>query len=82
MNSTVVISIFFSLLVIVSLKCNAANKTELFIGVLNRNPRIDRQSDLGLQLAIDVAKNHSDFKDFLDKYEIKIKSYSTNVSYV
>ena len=61
---------------------NGHNKTKLFIPILEEKKRPRAFTELGIQLAIDVAKNSSYFKDFLDKYEIVAEPYHTNVSYV
>ncbi|PFX34116.1 Gamma-aminobutyric acid type B receptor subunit 2 [Stylophora pistillata] len=56
---------------------NGHNKTKLFIPILERKDQPPVFTKLGIQLAIDVAKNSSYFKDFLDKYEIVAESYNT-----
>ena len=78
MKSTAAVSIVAILVVIVQLKCNA-NKTELFIASLHRIYN-GGAAGLGINLSIDAAKNSSVLKDFLDKYEIRIEFYNTNVS--
>ena len=61
---------------------NGHNKMKLFIPILEIRNRTPVFTELGIQLAIDVAKNSIYFKDFLDKYEIVAKPYYTKVSYV
>ncbi len=80
MNGTAAISILVILVMSRSLKCNA-NKTELVITAFERRYS-NEASSIGVNLAIEVAKNSSDLKSFLDKYEIKIGTYYTTVSFV
>lgn len=61
---------------------NSTEKKKLFIAVLDKKESDVHAVEPGIQLAIEVAKNSSEFKDFLDKYEIITKVYYTNVSYV
>ena len=70
MNSVVAISILVIVVVIGSLKCNA-NKTELIITVLKIRSE-DKATTVGINLAIEAAKNYSDLKAFFDKYEMVI----------
>lgn len=60
--------------------CNSTEKKKLFIAVIDK--RNDGTIESGIHLAIEVAKNSSEFKDFLDKYKIITNVYYTNVSYV
>ncbi|XP_078368681.1 gamma-aminobutyric acid type B receptor subunit 1-like [Oculina patagonica] len=76
MNSTAAISILVILVVSRSLKCNA-NKTELVISALERR-QTNKATSIGVNLAIDVAKNSSDLKAFFDKYNISIDTYYTS----
>ena len=70
MNSVVAISIFVIVVVIGSLMCNA-NKTELIVTVVKRGSE-DKATTVGIDLAIEAAKNFSDLKAFFDKYEVII----------
>ncbi|XP_027036420.1 gamma-aminobutyric acid type B receptor subunit 2-like isoform X2 [Pocillopora damicornis] len=56
--------------------CNSTEKKKLFIAVIDK--RNDGTIESGIHLAIEVAKNSSEFKDFLDKYEIITNVYYTN----
>ena len=81
MNSTAVISALVIVVVIGSLKCNA-NKTKLIVVVLERRST-NKASSVGINLAIEAAKNSPDLKVFLDKYEIVIGGpYHTKVRFV
>ena len=79
MRSTRIFSTLGILCVVLSLKCDA-NKTELIIGSLEISEDKDKGVQLRITTAIHVAKNSSSLKDFLEKYEIRIISYYTNVS--
>nr|XP_058943821.1 gamma-aminobutyric acid type B receptor subunit 2-like [Pocillopora verrucosa]XP_058943822.1 gamma-aminobutyric acid type B receptor subunit 2-like [Pocillopora verrucosa]XP_058943823.1 gamma-aminobutyric acid type B receptor subunit 2-like [Pocillopora verrucosa]XP_058943824.1 gamma-aminobutyric acid type B receptor subunit 2-like [Pocillopora verrucosa]XP_058943825.1 gamma-aminobutyric acid type B receptor subunit 2-like [Pocillopora verrucosa]XP_058943826.1 gamma-aminobutyric acid type B len=57
---------------------NSTEKKKLFIAVLDKKESDVHAVEPGIQLAIEVAKNSSEFKDFLDKYEIITKVYYTN----
>ena len=81
MNSTAALSILVILVVSTSLKCNAANKTKLLISSLTKKSK-DKATTIGIDLAIEVAENSSDLKDFLGKYEIKMGSFPTEVCLV
>ena len=70
MNRTAAISALAIIVAIGSLKCNA-NKTELIVAVLEVHPE-DKATTVGINLAIEAAKNSSDLKAFFDKYEIVI----------
>ena len=70
MNRTAAISVLAIIVAIGSLKCNA-NKTELIVAVLEIRPE-DKATTVGINLAIEAAKNSSDLKAFFDKYEIFI----------
>ena len=70
MNSVAAVSILVIVVVIGSLKCNA-NKTDLIVTALEVQPK-DKATTVGMRLAIEAAKNSSDFKPFFDKYEIVI----------
>ena len=61
------------------LECNG-NKTTLVIGRLESEKAIAKDAKLGIDLAYDVAKNTTEFNDFLEKYEIVFQSNSTSVS--
>ena len=65
MASTATISALVIVVVIGSLKCNA-DKTKLIVAVRFSN----RVTSVGIDLAIEAAKNSSDLKDFFNKYEI------------
>ena len=80
MRGTGVFSTLGILCVVLSLKRCNANKTELIIGSLEISEDKDKGVQLGITTAIHVAKNSSSLKDFLEKYEIRIISYYTNVS--
>ena len=80
MRGTSVFSTLGILCVVLSLKRCNANKTELIIGSLEISEDKDKGVQLGITTAIHVAKNSSSLKDFLEKYEIRIISYYTNVS--
>ena len=81
MNSTAAICALVVVVVIASLKCNA-NKTELIIAVLERRES-NTATSVGIDLAIEAAKNSSDLKAFFDKYEIVIDGpYYTKVRFV
>ena len=80
MNGSAAISILFILVVSWSLKCSA-NKTDLVIATLERKSKY-KGPTIGINLAKEVAKNSSDLKAFLDKYEITIQRHFTNVSFV
>ena len=81
MNSAVAVSILVIAVVIGSLKCND-NKTELVIAVLKIRPE-NNATTVGIDLAIEAAKNSSDFKTFFDKYEVVIDGpYHSNVSFL
>ena len=67
MNSTAAISLLVMVFMFGSLECNAKKK-ELVIGQLGS----EKDTCLGTQLAYDVSKNSSDFKAFLETYEIRI----------
>ncbi|KAL9978487.1 hypothetical protein ACROYT_G016009 [Oculina patagonica] len=75
MNGTAAISILVILVVSRSLKCNA-NKTELVITALERR-HSNKATSIGMNLAIEVAKNSSNLKAFLDEYEIMMDTYYT-----
>jgi len=78
MKSVVAISILVIVLVIGSLKCNAS-KTKLIIAVLDKRSS-KKATSVGIDLAIEAAKNSSDLKAFFDKYEIVIDGpYYTKV---
>ena len=79
MRSTRIFSTLGILCVVLSLECDA-NKRELIIGSLEISEDKDKGVQLGITTAIHVAKNSSSLKDFLEKYEIRIISYYTNVS--
>ena len=70
MNSTAVVSFLAIILVIESLKCNAT-KTKLIITMLKIRTE-DKAASVGIDLAIEAAKNSSDLKAFFDKYELVI----------
>ena len=81
MNSVVAVSILAIVVVIGSLKSNG-KKTELVIAVLEKRLE-DKATTVGIDLAIEAAKNSSDFKVFFDKYEIVIDGpYHSNVSFL
>ena len=81
MNGTAAISILFILVVVSrSLKCTA-NKTDLVIATLEIKQKY-KGPTIGIDLAIEIAKNSSDLKAFLDKYEITINRHYTKVSFV
>lgn len=81
MNSTAVISALVIVVVIGLLKCNA-NKTKIIIPVLERR-LTNKATSVGINLAIEAAKNSSDLKAFFDKYEIVIDGpYPTKVRFV
>ena len=81
MNSTAAISTLVILVVIGSLKCNA-NKTELIVAVLETRTA-DKATSIGINLAIEAAKNSSDLRAFLDHYEIVVDGpYYTRVRFV
>jgi len=81
MNSVVAIFILIIVVVIGSLKCNA-NKAKLIIAVLERRSS-NKATSVGMELAIKAAKNSSDLKGFLDKYEIVIDGpYYTKVRFL
>jgi len=81
MNSTAVISALVIVVVIGLLKCNA-NKTKIIIPVLERR-LTNKATSVGINLAIEAAKNSSDLKAFFDKYEIVIDGpYHTKVRFV
>ena len=81
MNSVVAISILVIVVVIGSLKCNA-NKTKLIVSVLERRST-NKATSVGINLAIEAAKNSSDLKAFFDKYEIVIDGpYHTKVRFL
>ena len=61
------------------LGCNG-NKTTLVIGHLGSVKAIAEDAKLGIDLAYDVAKNTTEFNDFLEKYEIVFKYLTTFVS--
>ena len=75
MNSVVAISVLVIVVAIGSLKCNA-NKTKLIITVLKRKSE-DKATTVGIDLAIEAAKNYSDLKAFFDKYEMVIDNKIT-----
>ena len=80
MNSAVAISALAIILVTGSLKCNA-NKTELIVTVLERRST-NKGTSVGINLAIEAAKNSSDLRAFFDKYEIVIDGpYHTKVRF-
>ena len=82
MNSTAVISALVIVVVIGLLKCNA-NKTKLIVAVLERREARDKAASVGINLAIEAAKNSSDLKAFFDKYDIVIDGpYHTKVRFV
>ena len=70
MNSTAVISFLAIILAIESLKCNAT-KTKLIVTMLKIRTE-DKAASVGIDLAIEAAKNFSDLKGFFDKYELVI----------
>ena len=70
MNRTVAISALAIIVAIGSLKCNAS-KTELIVTVLEVQTE-DKAVTVGINLAIEAAKNSSDLNAFFDKYEIVI----------
>lgn len=80
MNCAAAISILLILVVSRSLKCTA-NKTDLVIATLEKKSKY-KGPTTGINLAVEVAKNSSDLKAFLDKYEITIERHFTNVSFV
>jgi len=81
MNSVVAIFILVIVVVIGSLKCNA-NKTKLIVSVLERRST-NKATSVGINLAIEAAKNSSDLKAFFDKYEIVIDGpYHTKVRFL
>ena len=81
MNRTAAISVLAIIVAIGSLKCNA-NKTELIVAVLEIRPE-DKATTVGINLAIEAAKNSSDLKAFFDKYEIVIDGpYPTEVRFL
>jgi len=70
MNSTAAISALVIVVVIGTLKCNAhKTRTKLIVAVLERRPR-HKATSVGIDLALEAAKNSSDLKGFFDKYEI------------
>jgi len=82
MNSTAVISALVVVVVLGLLKCNA-NKTKLIVAVLERREARDKAASVGIDLAIEAAKNSPDLKVFLDKYEIVIDGpYYSKVRFV
>ena len=81
MNRTAAISVLAIIVAIGSLKCNA-NKTELIVAVLKIRPE-HKATTVGINLAIEAAKNSSDLKAFFDKYEIVIDGpYPTKVRFL
>ena len=70
MNSTAAISVFAVIVAIGPLKCNA-NKTKLIVTLLKIRSE-DKATSVGIDLAIEAAKNSSDLKAFFDKYELVI----------
>ena len=81
MNNTAAVCALVIVVVIGSLKCNA-NKTELIIAVLERRSG-NTATSVGIDLAIEAAKNSSDLKAFFEKYEIVIDGpYYTKVRFV
>ena len=81
MNGSAALSILVILVVSTSLKCNAANKMKLLISSLTKKSK-NNTTTMGIDLAIEVAKNSSDLKDFLGKYEIKVDTFATEVCFV
>ena len=81
MKGTAATSILVILVVSTSLKCSAANKTKLLISSLTKTSK-DNTTTIGIDLAIEVAKNSSDLKDFLGRYEIRMGSFATEVCFV
>ena len=81
MNSTAAICALVIAVVIGSLNCNAG-KTELILTLLERRSW-NKATSIGINLAIQAAKNSSDLKAFFDKYEIVIDGpYYTKVRFV
>ena len=81
MNSTSAICTLVIVVVMGSLKCNA-DKTKLIVAALERSKE-NKATSLGIDLAIEAAKNSSDLEAFLVKYEIVIDGpYHTKVRFV
>jgi len=81
MNSVVAISILIIVVVIGSLTCNAS-KTRLIFAVLGKRSS-DKATPLGMDLAIEAAKNSSDLKAFFEEYEIVLDDrYYTKVRFL
>ena len=70
MNSTAAISVLAVIVAIGPIKCSA-NKTKLIVTVLKIRSE-DKAAPVGIDLAIEAAKNSSDLKAFFDKYELVI----------
>ena len=79
MNIAAAISVIIIAVMFRSLKCNG-NKTVLVIGQLESKRR-EKETELGIKLAYDVAQNSSDFKEFLGKYAINFSRMDTLVSF-
>ena len=78
MATTATISALVIVVVIGSLKCNA-DKTKLIVAVLDRRSS-NKATSVGIDLAIEAAKNSTDWKAFFNKYEIVIDGpYYTKV---
>ena len=81
MASTATISALVIVVVIGSLKCNG-DKTKLIVAVLDKRFS-NRATSVGIDLAIEAAKNSSDLKAFFNKYEIVIDGpYYTKVRFL
>jgi len=84
MNGVEAIFTLVIVVVIGSLKCNA-NKAELIVSSLERRSK-DIATSIGVNLAIEAAKNSSDLIDFFDRYEIILDGpspfYYTKVRFV
>ena len=70
MNSTAAISVLAVIVAIGPIKCSA-NKTKLIVTVLKIRSE-DKATPVGIDLAIEAAKNSSDLKAFFEKYELVI----------
>lgn len=79
MNIAAAISVIIIAVMFRSLKCNG-NKTVLVIGQLESKGK-EKETELGIKLAYDVAQNSSDFKEFLGKYAINFSRMDTLVSF-
>jgi len=81
MNRTATVSALVIVVVIGSLKCNA-DETKVSVAVLVRRPSSNATS-VGIDLAIEAAKNSLDMEAFFNKYEIAIDGrYYTKVLFL